>query len=136
MRRTPGTTPEAARVGYEINFNRHFYRPQPMRSLDEIRADILALEQETEDCWRGSWELLSKVQNQAIILTSTKRSYKSAGTHWITTIPTDWRMQRVKSLLGERNERGHPSEPLLAATQSQGVVLKREIRQPHCLAVQ
>ena len=31
------------RVGYEINFNRHFYKPQPMRSLEEIRADILAL---------------------------------------------------------------------------------------------
>ena len=40
--------PEAVRVGYEINFNRHFYKPQPMRSLEEIRADILALERETE----------------------------------------------------------------------------------------
>ena len=36
------------KVGYEINFNRHFYKPQPMRSLEEIRADILALERETE----------------------------------------------------------------------------------------
>ena len=40
--------PEAVRVGYEINFNRHFYKPQPMRALEEIRADILALERETE----------------------------------------------------------------------------------------
>ena len=40
--------PEAVKIGYEINFNRHFYKPQPMRSLDEIRADILALERETE----------------------------------------------------------------------------------------
>ena len=40
--------PEAVRVGYEINFNRHFYKPQPMRSLEEIRADILALERDTE----------------------------------------------------------------------------------------
>ena len=40
--------PEAVRVGYEINFNRHFYKPTPMRSLEEIRADILALERETE----------------------------------------------------------------------------------------
>ena len=40
--------PEAVRVGYEINFNRHFYKPQPMRSLEEIRADILALDRETE----------------------------------------------------------------------------------------
>ena len=41
-------SPEAVKIGYEINFNRHFYKPQPMRSLDEIRADILTLEQETE----------------------------------------------------------------------------------------
>jgi len=27
---------------------RYFYKPQPMRSLEEIRADILALEQEAE----------------------------------------------------------------------------------------
>ena len=45
--------PEAVRVGYEINFNRHFYKPQPMRSLDEIRADILALERETEGLLAG-----------------------------------------------------------------------------------
>ena len=40
--------PEAVRIGYEINFNRHFYKPKPMRTLEEIRADILALERETE----------------------------------------------------------------------------------------
>ena len=39
---------ESIRVGYEVNFNRYFYKPQPMRTLEEIRADILALEQETE----------------------------------------------------------------------------------------
>jgi type I restriction enzyme M protein len=36
------------KTGYEISFTRYFYKPQPMRSLDEIRADILALEKETE----------------------------------------------------------------------------------------
>jgi type I restriction enzyme M protein len=35
-------------IGYEISFTRYFYKPQPLRTLDEIRADILALEQETE----------------------------------------------------------------------------------------
>ena len=35
-------------IGYEISFNRYFYKPQPLRTLAEIRADILALEQETE----------------------------------------------------------------------------------------
>lgn len=35
-------------VGYEISFTRYFYKPQPLRSLEAIRADILALERETE----------------------------------------------------------------------------------------
>jgi type I restriction enzyme M protein len=37
----------ATKIGYEISFTRHFYKPQPLRSLEEIRADILALETET-----------------------------------------------------------------------------------------
>ena len=35
------------KVGYEVSFTRYFYKPQPLRSLEEIRADILALEKET-----------------------------------------------------------------------------------------
>jgi len=40
--------PESVKVGYEISFTRYFYKPQPLRTLEEIRADILALERETE----------------------------------------------------------------------------------------
>ena len=40
--------PDSVRVGYEISFTRYFYKPKPMRTLEEIRADILALEKETE----------------------------------------------------------------------------------------
>ena len=40
--------PDSVKIGYEISFTRYFYTPQPLRSLEEIRADILALEQETE----------------------------------------------------------------------------------------
>ena len=40
--------PGSVKVGYEISFTRYFYKPQPMRALAEIRADIMALEKETE----------------------------------------------------------------------------------------
>jgi type I restriction enzyme M protein len=40
--------PARVKTGYEISFTRYFYKPQPLRSLEEIRADILALEKETE----------------------------------------------------------------------------------------
>ncbi len=39
---------EATRIGYEISFTRYFYKPKPLRTLEEIRADIVALEKETE----------------------------------------------------------------------------------------
>ena len=35
-------------VGYEISFTKYFYKPVALRSLEEIVADIKALEQETE----------------------------------------------------------------------------------------
>ena len=38
----------ATKIGYEISFTRYFYKPQPLRTLAEIRADILALEKETK----------------------------------------------------------------------------------------
>ena len=40
--------PDSVRIGYEVSFTQHFYKPQPMRTLEEIRADIVALEKETE----------------------------------------------------------------------------------------
>ena len=37
---------EVGRVGYEINFNRYFYEYTPPRSLEEIEADIKAVQKE------------------------------------------------------------------------------------------
>jgi type I restriction enzyme M protein len=39
---------DKTKVGYEINFTRYFYEFKPLRGLEEIRRDILTLEQETE----------------------------------------------------------------------------------------
>lgn len=40
--------PRTVRTGYEFSFNRYFFKPEPMRPLAEIQADILALETQTE----------------------------------------------------------------------------------------
>jgi type I restriction enzyme M protein len=44
---------DATKIGYEISFTRHFYRPTPLRTLEEIRADILAVEKEAEGLLDG-----------------------------------------------------------------------------------
>ncbi len=36
------------RIGYEISFTRHFYKPKPLRSLKEIKADLEGLQAEAE----------------------------------------------------------------------------------------
>ena len=50
--------PEKTAVGYEISFTRHFYKPAPMRSLAEIKADIYALE-------KGKEGLLGRIVGEA-----------------------------------------------------------------------
>lgn len=39
---------DATKIGYEISFNKYFYRHKPLRSIEEVTADILKLEQESD----------------------------------------------------------------------------------------
>jgi type I restriction enzyme M protein len=39
---------DVTKIGYEISFNKYFYQHKPLRSLEEVTSDILALEAETE----------------------------------------------------------------------------------------
>lgn len=36
------------KVGYEINMTKYFYEFKPLRSLEDIRQDIMKLEEETK----------------------------------------------------------------------------------------
>ena len=35
-------SPDSVKIGYEVSFTRYFYKPQPLRLLEEIRSDIVA----------------------------------------------------------------------------------------------
>ena len=39
---------DTVKIGYEISFNKYFYRHKPLRGLDEVTQDILALEQKAD----------------------------------------------------------------------------------------
>jgi len=39
---------DSVKIGYEISFNKYFYRHKPLRSLQAVTDDILALEQQAE----------------------------------------------------------------------------------------
>jgi type I restriction enzyme M protein len=44
---------DATKTGYEVSFTRHFYKSPPLRTLEEISADILAIEKEAEGLLDG-----------------------------------------------------------------------------------
>lgn len=50
--------------------------------------------------------------------------YKESGVPWLGKIPKHWELMKMKYLFRERSEKGFPDEPLLAATQTKGVVRK------------
>lgn len=39
---------EATKIGYEISFNKYFYRHKPLRDIEEVTEDILTLEKESD----------------------------------------------------------------------------------------
>jgi hypothetical protein len=49
----PWINESATKIGYEVSFTRRFHKPWPLRVLDEISADILAIEREAEGLLDG-----------------------------------------------------------------------------------
>ena len=47
---------------------------------------------------------------------------KPSGISWIGDIPAHWEIRKIKYTFSERSEKNHPDEPVLCATQSQGVI--------------
>lgn len=39
---------DATKIGYEISFNKYFYRHKPLRSIEAVSADILQLEEQSD----------------------------------------------------------------------------------------
>ena len=39
---------DSTKIGYEISFNKYFYRHKPLRSMEEVARDIIDLEQQAE----------------------------------------------------------------------------------------
>ena len=62
-------------------------------------------------------------------------AYKESGVSWLGELPLDWDLRRTKSLLCQRSEKGFPDEPLLAATQTKGVVRKEQYENRTVLAL-
>lgn len=89
------------KIGYEINFTKYFYRYQPLRSLDAIKADILALEQETEGLLR---EMTKGLKPNV--------KMKDSGIEWLGEVPEHWELIKLKHLVAMKSGDSITSESI------------------------
>ena len=54
--------------------------------------------------------------------------YKDSGVQWLGEIPGHWELRKFKYLFSERSEKNHPNEPMLSATQTEGVILQSKYK--------
>ncbi len=52
------------------------------------------------------------------------QSYKESDVEWLGSVPEHWKIVKAKRVLREVSIKNHPNEPLLAATQTKGVIPK------------
>ena len=109
-------------TGYELSFTKYFYKPKQLRSIEEISADIRGIEERTDgllDEIIGLETEIAKVVTQGL---NPDVKMKESKTPLLGLIPAHWDERKMKYCFTERSEKNHPEEPVLCATQSQGVI--------------
>ncbi len=51
---------KSTKIGYEVSFARYFYKPQQLRTLEEIRVDIEKIEKESDGLLRSILDISGK----------------------------------------------------------------------------
>jgi type I restriction-modification system DNA methylase subunit len=105
---------DKTQIGYEISFARYFYKPAPLRTLEDIRADILALEQQSE----GLLHKIVGVNDSGGVYPN----YRRPKMRWLPAVPEHWNEQRAKTFFREVDERSKTGqEELLSVSHLTGV---------------
>lgn len=109
-------------TGYELSFTKYFYKPKQLRTIEEISGDIRVIEERTDGLLD---EIIQIKKTIAYALTKGLNpdvKMKDSKTPFFGMIPEHWEERKMKYCFSERSEKNHPKEPILCATQSQGVI--------------
>ncbi len=75
-------------VGYEINFNRYFYKYTPPRPIEVIEEEIRAIETDIV-------RMLGEVTGAVTKGSDANVPMKDSGVEWLGTIPSHWKLKRL-----------------------------------------
>lgn len=92
------------KVGYEIPFNRHFYKYIPPRWIEEIDADIDRVSAEIMELLQI--ELLQEKRQAVISHAVTKglnpnAKMKDSGVEWLGKVPAEWVVKKLKNVCSQ-----------------------------------
>ena len=113
---------KSVETGYELSFTKYFYKPKQLRTIDGISKDIRSIEERTDGLLN---EILSIKEDIADAVTkglNPDAKMKDSKNSLFGQIPNHWEERKMKYCFSERSEKNHPEEPVLCATQSQGVI--------------
>ena len=108
-------------IGYEIYFTKYFYKPAQLRTLSDIVNDINSLGTEINS-------IQKEIEDAVIRGLNVNTHTKDSGNMFIGNIPLSWTPMKMKYLFNERSEKNHPDEPMLSATQTEGVILQSKYK--------
>ena len=123
------------REGQNINYSKlkQFFIPLPPLSEQKQIVSYLDAKCGMIDEWvikkQKEVEHLQELKQRVIADAVTRglnphAKMKATNIPWLTEIPEHWEMRKMKYIFDERSEKNHPDEPMLSATQSEGVILQ------------
>lgn len=96
---------DKTRVGYEITFNKYFYKFSPLRSLNVIDAEIKSL----------SEEITISLNIDSSMKINPYLAYKDSGVKWLDNVPQEWNVKPLKLIsdlrLSNIDKHTVPTEP-------------------------
>lgn len=115
----------------------NFYIPLPPLSEQQAIVSFLDTKTSQIDTYIAGKEKeidLLKSTKQRIIADAVTKGIKpgvemrETSIFWLQEMPAHWGLRKMKYLFSERSEKNHPEEPMLSATQTEGVILQSKYK--------
>ena len=114
---------DSAKIGYEISFNKYFYRHKPLRSLEAVTADIVSLEKQADG-------LIADILGRNAVTKGLNPDtpMKDSGIDWIGDIPAHWNIKPGLDAFSEnkRNNKGMKNDQVLSLSYGNIIIKPKE----------
>jgi len=122
---------DATKIGYEISFNKYFYRHKPLRAIEEVSEDILKLEEMSDGLIREFFNIKNNEDSNSIIKIEKYSQFHESVENWIGPVPKHWSLVPNKNIFKlKKNLVGKRSNQYTLLSLTLNGVIKRDMENP------